>query len=36
MGNLKSELIHKKVFDFIESEANIKILEKVGMGEESK
>ncbi len=33
INNLKSELIHKKVFDFIEREANIKIVEKVGMVE---
>lgn len=36
MNNLKSELIHKKVFDFIEHEANIKVVDKVGMEEESK
>ncbi len=33
MNNLKSELINKKVFDFIEREANIKVVEKVGIGE---
>lgn len=33
MNSLKSELIHKKVFDFIEREANIKLVEKVGMEE---
>lgn len=33
MNNLKSELIHKKVFDFIEREANIRVVEKVGIGE---
>jgi trigger factor len=35
MNNLKSELIHKKVFDFIEHEANIKVIEKSGIGEEA-
>ncbi len=33
IDNLKSELVSKKVFDFIEREANIKIVNKMGMGE---
>jgi trigger factor len=32
---LKSEIIQKKVFDFIEQRANIRVVEKVGMGEEA-
>lgn len=31
MNSLKSEIIQKKVFDFIEHQANIKTIEKVGM-----
>ncbi|MEN6468925.1 MAG: trigger factor [Smithella sp.] len=31
MNSLKSEIIQKKVFDFIEQRANIKTVEKVGM-----
>ena len=31
MNTLKSEIIQKKVFDFIKREANIKVVEKVGM-----
>lgn len=31
MNSLKSEIIQKKVFDFIEHQANIKAIEKVGM-----
>jgi trigger factor len=31
MNSLKSEIIQKKVFDFIEHRANIKAIEKVGM-----
>jgi trigger factor len=34
--NLKSELIQKKVFDFIEQNANIKQVEKIGMNPEVK
>ena len=34
--NLRVELIQKKVFDFIEQSANIKITEKKGMGAEVK
>jgi len=34
MNSLKSELIQKKVFDFIEGQANIKVVEKVGMNQE--
>lgn len=34
MNSLKSELIQKKVFDFIEHEANIKVVDKVGMNQE--
>jgi trigger factor len=33
---LKAELIQKKVFDFIEQHANIKVVEKVGMNPEVK
>jgi len=35
MNSLKSEIIQKKVFDFIEREANIKVVEKVGMEQEA-
>ena len=35
VSSLKSEIIQKKVFDFIEHEANIKAIEKVGMDEEA-
>ncbi|MEE9912555.1 MAG: trigger factor [Deltaproteobacteria bacterium] len=35
MDSLKSEIIQKKVFDFIEREANIKVVEKVGMEQEA-
>lgn len=35
MENLKSELIQKKVFDFIESKANISHVEKTGMDMEA-
>jgi len=31
MSSLKSEILQKKVFDFIEHEANIRVVEKVGM-----
>ena len=31
MNSLKSEIIQKKVFDFIAHQANIKVIEKVGM-----
>ncbi len=31
MSSLKSEILQKKVFDFIEREANIKVVEKLGM-----
>ena len=34
--NLKTELIQKKVFDFIEQKANIKIVEKIGIAMEGK
>lgn len=34
--NLKTELIQKKVFDFIEQKANIKVVEKIGMAVEGK
>jgi len=34
LNSLKSELIQKKVFDFIEREANIKVVEKIGMSQE--
>jgi trigger factor len=34
MSSLKSDIIQKKVFDFIEREANIKVVEKVGMDRE--
>jgi trigger factor len=34
--NLKTELIQKKVFDFIELKANIKVVEKIGMPVEGK
>ena len=34
MDSLKSEIIQKKVFDFIESQANINAVEKVGMKQE--
>jgi trigger factor len=33
---LRSELIQKKVFDFIEQHANIKVVEKIGMNLEVK
>lgn len=36
INNLKSELVSKKVFDFIEREANIKVVDKMGMGEVNK
>lgn len=35
MDSLKSEIIQKKVFDFIERQANIKVIEKVGMVQEA-
>ncbi len=35
MSSLKSEIVQKKVFDFIEQQANIKVIEKVGMYEEA-
>jgi trigger factor len=35
MNSLKSEIIKKKVFDFIEQQANIRVTEKVGMGQEA-
>ena len=35
MENLKSELIQKKVFDFIETKANINLVEKIGMDMEA-
>jgi trigger factor len=34
--NLKVELIQKKVFDFIEQSANIKVVEKKGLDAEVK
>ena len=34
--SLRTELIHKKVFDFIEQKANIKIVEKIGITVEGK
>ncbi|MDP2852636.1 MAG: trigger factor [Smithellaceae bacterium] len=34
VDSLKSEIIQKKVFDFIEREANIKVVEKIGMERE--
>lgn len=34
--NLKAELIQKKVFDFIEQKANIKVVEKIGLALEGK
>ena len=34
--NLRTELIQKKVFDFIEQKANIKVVEKIGMAVEGK
>ena len=34
--NLKTELIQKKVFDFIEQKANINIVEKIGIAVEGK
>ena len=34
MESLKTEIIQKKVFDFIESQANITVVEKVGMKQE--
>ncbi len=34
VDSLKSEIIQKKVFDFIEREANIKVVEKFGMEQE--
>jgi trigger factor len=34
--NLRTELIQKKTFDFIEQKANIKIIEKIGMAVEGK
>ncbi len=33
--SLKAEILQKKVFDFIEQRANIKVVEKIGMGEEA-
>jgi len=36
INNLKSELVSKKVFDFIEREANIKVVDKMGIGEVNK
>lgn len=33
--SLKAEILQKKVFDFIEQQANIKVVEKIGMGEEA-
>ena len=33
---LRIELIQKKVFDFIEQNANIKVVEKTGMNAEAK
>jgi len=35
LDSLKAEIIQKKVFDFIEREANIKLVEKVGMEQEA-
>ncbi len=35
VNSLKSEIVQKKVFDFIEQQANIKVIEKVGMDEEA-
>ncbi len=35
VDSLKSEIIQKKVFDFIEREANIKVVEKIGMEQET-
>jgi len=35
VNSLKSEIIQKKVFDFIEHQANIKVIEKIGMDEEA-
>ncbi|PKN20664.1 MAG: trigger factor [Deltaproteobacteria bacterium HGW-Deltaproteobacteria-6] len=35
MNSLKSEIIQKKVFDFIEQRANIKAVEKIGMAQEA-
>lgn len=35
MSSLQSDLIQKKVFDFIEHQANIKAVEKIGMTEEA-
>jgi len=34
--NLRTELIQKKTFDFIEQKANIKVIEKIGMAVEDK
>ena len=34
--NLRTELIQKKVFDFIEQKANIKVVEKIGIAVEGK
>jgi trigger factor len=34
--NLRTELIQKKVFDFIEQKANIKVVEKIGIAAEGK
>lgn len=34
-NSLKSEIIQKKVFDFIEQQANIKVVEKIGMAQEA-
>ena len=34
--SLRTELIHKKVFDFIEQKANIKVVEKIGIAMEGK
>lgn len=33
--SLKADIIQKKIFDFIEERANIKVVEKIGMGEEA-
>ena len=35
VNSLKSEIVQKKVFDFIEHQANIRVIEKVGMREEA-
>jgi trigger factor len=33
--SLKADILQKKIFDFIEERANIKVVEKIGMGEEA-